>query len=79
MNAHPDPHSHDAGGASAEADSGLVDRARRVGGGLAMAKSARKRHISIAVPFRGVERSRSVAWSVLAGGVASRLFLWLLP
>ena len=35
--------------------------------------------MSVAVPFRAVERNRSVAASVLAGGIAYRLFLWLLP
>ena len=38
-----------------------------------------KHHVSIAVPFRAAERNRRVAASVLAGGVAYRLFLWLLP
>ena len=37
------------------------------------------RHIAIAVPIRAVERNRRVAASVLAGGFAYRLFLWLLP
>ena len=46
-----------------------ADKARLVGG----------RHVSVAVPFRAVERNRSIAASVLAGGVAYRLFLWLLP
>lgn len=43
------------------------------------AKDASERHISIAVPFRAAERNRRVAASVLAGGFAYRLFLWLLP
>ena len=43
------------------------------------AKSASKDHISIAVPFRAAARNRRVAASVLAGGVAYRLFLWLIP
>ncbi len=35
--------------------------------------------MSLAVPFRAAERNRRVAASVLAGGLAYRLFLWLLP
>jgi hypothetical protein len=45
----------------------------------ARAKNARERHVSVAVPFRAAERNRRVASSVLAGGIAYRLFLWLLP
>jgi len=33
--------------------------------------------VSVAVPFRAFERNRSLAASVLAGGVAYRLFLWV--
>jgi uncharacterized BrkB/YihY/UPF0761 family membrane protein len=43
------------------------------------AKSASERHVSVAIPFRAAERNRRVASSVLAGGIAYRLFLWLLP
>ncbi len=35
--------------------------------------------MAIAVPLRAAERNRRVAASVLAGGLAYRLFLWLLP
>ena len=35
--------------------------------------------MAVAVPIRAVERNRRVAASVLAGGLAYRLFLWLLP
>ena len=35
--------------------------------------------MSLAVPSRALERNRRVAASVLAGGIAYRLFLWLLP
>jgi uncharacterized BrkB/YihY/UPF0761 family membrane protein len=35
--------------------------------------------VSIAVPFRAVEHNRRVAASVLSGGIAYRIFLWLLP
>ena len=43
------------------------------------AKGASERHVALAVPIRAVERNRRVAASVLAGGLAYRLFLWLLP
>jgi uncharacterized BrkB/YihY/UPF0761 family membrane protein len=43
------------------------------------ARSASERHVSLAVTFRAVERNRRVAASVLAGGLAYRLFLWSLP
>jgi membrane protein len=36
-------------------------------------------HVALAVPLRAAERNRRVAASVLAGGFAYRLFLWLLP
>ena len=39
----------------------------------------RERHIALAVPARAVERNKRIASSVLAGGFAYRLFLWLLP
>ena len=61
-------------------DSGLDDRARvRLTAAVASARSASTRHVSLAVPFRAAERNRRVAASVLAGGIAYRLFLWLLP
>jgi uncharacterized BrkB/YihY/UPF0761 family membrane protein len=66
-------------GAAVE-DLGLLGRARaRLGNGEARARSAADRHVSIAVPFRAAERNRRVAASVIAGGIAYRLFLWLLP
>jgi uncharacterized BrkB/YihY/UPF0761 family membrane protein len=40
---------------------------------------ATERHVALAVPVRAIERNRRVAASVLAGGFAYRLFLWLLP
>ena len=46
---------------------------------MARAKGASQGHISVAVPFRAAERNRHVASSVLAGGIAYRLFLWFLP
>jgi membrane protein len=48
-------------------------------GAMASAKSASEQHLALAVPLRAVERNRRVAASVLAGGLAYRLFLWLLP
>ena len=56
------------------------DRARaRVTATTAGVKGASERHVSLAVSLRAVERNRRVAASVLAGGLAYRLFLWLLP
>ena len=48
-------------------------------GATASAKSGDDRHIAVAVPLRAAERNRRVAASVLAGGLAYKLFLWLLP
>jgi uncharacterized BrkB/YihY/UPF0761 family membrane protein len=67
------------------ADSG--DKAPDAGGGLrgrlsasmASATGERERHVAIAVPLRAAERNRRVAATVLAGGFAYRIFLWLLP
>jgi uncharacterized BrkB/YihY/UPF0761 family membrane protein len=59
---------------------GRYARARgRVTAAVAGARSAADRHVSLAVPLRAAERNRRVAASVLAGGLAYRLFLWLLP
>jgi uncharacterized BrkB/YihY/UPF0761 family membrane protein len=59
---------------------GRRDRARaRITAAMAGARSAAERHVSLAVPLRAAERNRRVAASVLAGGLAYRLFLWLLP
>ena len=41
--------------------------------------AARERHATVALPFRVLERESRVAASVLAGGFAYKLFLWLLP
>jgi uncharacterized BrkB/YihY/UPF0761 family membrane protein len=41
--------------------------------------TVRTKDVSLAVPFRAARRNSRVAASVLAGGVAYRLFLWLLP
>jgi uncharacterized BrkB/YihY/UPF0761 family membrane protein len=60
--------------------SGRTDRAReKVTAAIASAKNASEEHVALAVPLRAVERNRRVAASVLAGGLAYRLFLWLLP
>ena len=45
----------------------------------ARTRDARQAHISVAVPFRAAERNRRVAASALAGGIAYRLFFWLIP
>ncbi len=72
-----DPISGDRDGAP---DAGLSDRLRvRLTAARASAKGASERHVSVAVPFHAAERNRRVAASVLAGGIAYRLFLWLLP
>lgn len=72
-----DNRSADADGA---VEKGLLERAReRLGTETERAKSAGDEHVSVAVPFRAARRTRRVAASVLSGGVAYRLFLWLLP
>jgi len=69
----------------ADADSdqtsdGRTQRARaKLTAAMASAKSASEKHVALAVPLRAAERNRRVAASVLAGGLAYRLFLWLLP
>ena len=61
-------------------DAGRSEGARaKLGAAMESAKGASERHVALAVPIRAVERNRRVAASVLAGGVAYRLFLWLLP
>ena len=61
-------------------DAESSDGARgRLSSAMESAKGASERHIALAVPLRAVERNRRVAASVLAGGFAYRLFLWLLP
>ena len=65
---------------SGMAHHGIADRAREiVATGAIEARSIGERHVSVAVPFRAAERNRSVAAGVLAGGIAYRIFLWLLP
>jgi uncharacterized BrkB/YihY/UPF0761 family membrane protein len=61
-------------------DGGRVQRTReKLTAAMTSAKSASEQHVSLAVPLRAAERNRRVAASVLAGGLAYRLFLWLLP
>jgi uncharacterized BrkB/YihY/UPF0761 family membrane protein len=61
-------------------DAGRLDRARTtITAAKASAKGATERHVALAVPVRAAERNRRVAATVLAGGLAYRLFLWLLP
>jgi membrane protein len=50
-----------------------------VAAAAASAKGASEQHVSIAVSVRAVERNQRVAATVLAGGLAYKLFLWLLP
>jgi uncharacterized BrkB/YihY/UPF0761 family membrane protein len=65
---------------AASTDQGVADRARGTAtSALAKTRRAGERHVSIAVPFRAVEHNRRVAASVLAGGLAYRIFLWLVP
>ena len=59
---------------------GILARARgKSAEGASWARSASQDHVSVAVPFRAAQRTRRVAASVLAGGIAYRIFLWLLP
>ena len=61
-------------------DGGRAQRTReKLTAAMASAKSASEKHVALAVPLRAAERNRRVAASVLAGGLAYRLFLWLLP
>ena len=61
-------------------EAGFVERLReRFVAETARAKEAGDHHVSIAVPFRAAERNRRFAASVLAGGIAYRLFSWLAP
>jgi uncharacterized BrkB/YihY/UPF0761 family membrane protein len=61
-------------------DAGRTERARaKLTAAMASAKSASEQHVALAVPLRAAEKNRRVAASVLAGGLAYRLFLWLLP
>ena len=63
-----------------EAEQGLLDRVRgRVANETERARRASDQHVTVAVPFRAAERTQRVAAGVLSGGVAYRLFLWLLP
>ena len=62
------------------AEAGRSERARaKLGAAKESVQGASERHVALAVPIRAVERDRRVAGSVLAGGVAYKLFLWLLP
>ena len=61
-------------------DTGLRSLARSgLNAATARVATARERHVSVALPFRVMEREGRVAASVLAGGFAYKLFLWLLP
>ena len=70
----------DSAGGGKTPDAGRSERARaKLDAAVESAKGASERHVALAVPIRAVERNRRVAASVLAGGLAYRLFLWLLP
>jgi uncharacterized BrkB/YihY/UPF0761 family membrane protein len=76
----PVPRGNDPRPADEMPEPGLLDRVRvRAASGSERARRASDRHVTVAVPFRAMERNRGVAASVLAGGMAYRLFLWLLP
>ena len=63
-----------------EAPDSRTQRARaKLTAAKASAKSASEQHVVLAVPLRAAEKNRRVAASVLAGGLAYRLFLWMLP
>ena len=63
-----------------DSDAGRTQRAHtKLTAAMASAKSASEQHVALAVPLRAVERNKRVAASVLAGGLAYRLFLWSLP
>jgi uncharacterized BrkB/YihY/UPF0761 family membrane protein len=69
-----------AGGPDEASAAGRAGRTReKLTAAMASAKSASEKHVALAVPLRAAERNRRVAASVLAGGLAYRLFLWLLP
>ena len=74
-----DPQLDPADGGDAP-DAGRSEGTRaKLSAAVESAKGASERHVALAVPIRAVERNRRVAASVLAGGLAYRLFLWLLP
>ena len=56
---------------------GARDSARR--SVEAQTESLRARHASVRIAYEAYERDRRQAGSLLAGGLAYRLFLWLLP
>ena len=56
-----------------------VRRANRLPSESSNADGTGDRHIAVAVPIRAVQRNQRIAASVLAGGFAYRIFLWLLP
>jgi uncharacterized BrkB/YihY/UPF0761 family membrane protein len=65
---------------SAAANAGFIDHLRGTAvNATAKARRAGEHHVSVAVPLRAVDQNRRVAASVLAGGIAYRIFLWLLP
>jgi uncharacterized BrkB/YihY/UPF0761 family membrane protein len=43
------------------------------------AEAMRRKHVSVRIAFRAYDRDRRSAGSLLAGGLAYRLFIWLVP
>jgi hypothetical protein len=75
----PDGNHGPPGEPDAAASQGLADRVHKtIAAGSERATSAAEHHASVAIPFRAADRNRRVAASVLAGGFAYRIFLWLL-
>ena len=75
-----DPRAEAEEDADKASEAGRFDRARStITAAKASTKGATERHVALAVPVRAAERNRRVAATVLAGGLAYRLFLWLLP
>jgi uncharacterized BrkB/YihY/UPF0761 family membrane protein len=76
----PEPRRTDPRPAEETPEQGLLERARgRLATETERARSASDQHVTVAVPFRAAERTQRVAAGVLSGGIAYRLFLWLLP
>ena len=68
------------GAGEAASGGGRLNRARvELNAATVRVARAREQHATVAIPFRILERESRVAASVLAGGMAYKLFLWLLP
>jgi uncharacterized BrkB/YihY/UPF0761 family membrane protein len=76
----PEPRGNDPRPAKGTRQQGLLERVQgRLATETERARSASDEHVTVAVPFRAAERTQRVAAGVLSGGIAYRLFLWLLP